>query len=101
MEGCDVLRQGIVRIGDGVLTRVMQENLIPRDHMLRPVCMESPTAPVLVSKLFVSATRTWDVEKLQSIYHKIVKIVWATRLSKLFVSATRSYAKELCLTNEW
>lgn len=55
-----------MRIGDGAVTRVMQDNWIPRDHLLRPVCMQSQNPPEWVSELIELATRSWDMNKLRA-----------------------------------
>ena len=66
-DGRDILIQGLIkRIGDGTSTRIMEDNWIPRDHLLQPVCMQARNPPEFVSELMVEATRSWDLDRLRA-----------------------------------
>jgi hypothetical protein len=64
-EGREVLKHGLIkRIGDGRSTSVWDDNWIPRDFSLRPVCAKQRNPPQRVCDLMCAATRTWNSEAL-------------------------------------
>jgi hypothetical protein len=60
-EGMGVLKQGLItRIGDGQSTNVWNDNWIPRNGMLRPVCCKESNAPVLAKDFIDTTCASWD-----------------------------------------
>ena len=73
-EGCDTLKLGIIkRIGTGSETSIWQDNWIPRDHKLRPVCPKTPNPPQLVSELLDHTTADWNIEVLDEHFYAMDK----------------------------
>ncbi|XP_073355316.1 uncharacterized protein [Aegilops tauschii subsp. strangulata] len=61
LEGRDILALGLIkRIGSGTDTRVWEENWLPHDYKLKPICPISTNPPQLVSELIDPVSRTWN-----------------------------------------
>ena len=90
MEGKEILALGIIkRIGTGEETHIWNENWIPRDFKLRPLCALRADPPQHVSELIVPATRTWDKQMLVEHFvdpdvDAIMNIPLSTRLQEDF-----------------
>ena len=66
LEGRDVLALGIIkRIVSGSTTHIWQDNWLPRDFKLRPLCAISASPPQLVSELIEPVTRSWKKDILE------------------------------------
>ena len=66
IEGRDTLKLGLVkRIGSGEDTNIWNDNWIPRDFKLRPVCPKSLNPPHKVSDLIDPVNMTWDSTVLE------------------------------------
>ena len=100
-----MLAQGrIKRIGSGSHTYIWNDNWLPRDYKLRPICSRSANPPVLVSKLIDPTTRSWnkqvltkhfiapDVEVIQNIplSTRVQDDFWAWHYDKKGVFSVRS-----------
>ena len=54
----------IKRIGSGLNTRIWEDNWLPRDYKLKPICSISADPPQLVSELIDETSRSWNTQKL-------------------------------------
>ena len=69
LEGRDVLLQGLIRrVGDGVTTRIWQDNWIPRNGTMRPIACLSANPPQLVSDLIDETNAAWRRELVEQIF---------------------------------
>lgn len=111
VEGRDILQLGLVRrIGKGADTNVWQDNWIPRDYKLRPICVRSLNPPVLVSELINPATRSWnkhaltehfivaDVEAILNIplSTQMQEDFWAWHYDRCGIFSVRSAYRMIC-----
>lgn len=65
-EGRDILRTGLIkRIGDGADTNIWNDNWLPRNFNMRPICIVSANPPSQVSELIVHATKSWNEQALE------------------------------------
>lgn len=56
-----MLAQGLIkRIGSGTQTNIWQDNWLPRDYKLQPICARSANPPSLVSDLIDPTIRSWN-----------------------------------------
>jgi ribonuclease HI len=107
-EGRDVLSMGLIRrIGDGRTTNVWNENWVPRNFNLRPVCAKTREPPQRVSEFMCATTRTWkeevlnqhlipmDVEAVKTIpiSHTMQPDFWAWHYEKNGIFTVRSAYK--------
>ena len=83
IEGRDTLKLGLVkRIGSGEDTNIWNDNWIPRDFKLRPVCPKSLDPPHKVSDLIDPVNMTWDRDVLdQHLYPMDVEAILNIPLS--------------------
>ena len=64
-EGISTLRQGLIRrIGSGQLTKIWEDNWIPRQEWLKPYSVRKDNAPTTVSELIDHTSASWDRTKL-------------------------------------
>ena len=65
LEGSDILSLGLIkRIGTRACVNVWQDNWLPRDYKLRPICARSTNPPMVVSDLINPVTRSWNKQAL-------------------------------------
>ena len=50
--------------GTGEQTHIWNDNWIPRDYKLRPICAKTDSPPVYVNELIDASTRQWNMAML-------------------------------------
>ena len=64
-----MLLQGLIRrVGDGVSTRIWQDNWIPRNGTMRPIACLSANPPQLVSDLINGTNAPWRKELVEQFF---------------------------------
>lgn len=57
---------GLIKlISDGRSMNIWNDNWLPKDHAMWPVCATSVDPSGSVSEILCATTRTWDIQKLQ------------------------------------
>jgi hypothetical protein len=69
LDGREIMKQGLIsRIGDGLSTRIWQDNWLPRDSMLKPIVSLKSDPPQFVSELIDETSATWKEDVIHEFF---------------------------------